>query len=176
MISVVIQTRNQAAGLVQTLPPLVPAAIEGLVKEVIVVDDGSTDATVEVALDSGARIIERGPDGGYWTRVRAAARGDWLLLVVAGARLEADWMTAAAGHMATGTEGVGYFRRRAEGPAGGLRTLAVSLGGRPEARDGLLVSVRRLDRLNLSDIGADHGALVRALGRTGLKRLDAWIS
>ncbi|MFN3856395.1 MAG: glycosyltransferase [Caulobacter sp.] len=169
MISVVILTRNDAAALAQTLPPLVPAAVEGLVKELIVLDDGSTDPTVEIAADAGATILERGEAAGLWARVRAAMRGDWMLLLEPGARLEADWMTAAAAHMATGIEAVGYFRA-GEGP---LRSVGMAMGGTPSARAGLLVSARRLDRLSLRNIGGDHASLVRALGRRSLRRLDA---
>ena len=46
MISVVIPTLNAAAHLTRALAPLVPAAAEGLVRELIVSDGGSTDASL----------------------------------------------------------------------------------------------------------------------------------
>ena len=52
MISVIIPTFNDEAHLVAVLSPLVPASMEGLIRELIIVDAGSTDATLEIA-DSG---------------------------------------------------------------------------------------------------------------------------
>ena len=49
MISVVVPTLNAEAGLAASLTSLVPAAVEGLVREVIVVDGGSTDGTAAAA-------------------------------------------------------------------------------------------------------------------------------
>ena len=56
MISVVIPTLNAQTRLVSCLEALVTPALDGLVKEVIVVDGGSCDATVQIADGFGARI------------------------------------------------------------------------------------------------------------------------
>src|SRR3990167_2388072 len=55
MISVIVQTLNNAATLSACLGALVPAAVDAVVTEVIVVDGGSTDATLEIVEDAGAR-------------------------------------------------------------------------------------------------------------------------
>ena len=57
MISVVIPTLNAERTLQRALAPLVPAAVEGLVREVVVADGGSTDRTLELADDAGANIV-----------------------------------------------------------------------------------------------------------------------
>jgi glycosyltransferase involved in cell wall biosynthesis len=54
MVSVVIPALNAEATLPQTLTALVPAALEGFVREVVVVDGGSEDKTCEIADHAGA--------------------------------------------------------------------------------------------------------------------------
>jgi len=103
MISVVLVTRDSAAILAQTLAALVPAAVDGLVKEVIVVDAGSTDATLEIAEDSGARIISL--DGDVGTRLAAgcaAARGLWILALRPEALLSERWRGPVEAHLSHG--------------------------------------------------------------------------
>ncbi len=94
MISVVIATLNDEARLGRALAPLVPAAISGLVREVIVADAGSTDATLEIAEDAGARIVAGGVEAG-----RAAAKSDWLLILHPGVQLLPGWEAAAREHV-----------------------------------------------------------------------------
>ena len=103
MISVVLVTRDSAAVLAQTLAALVPAAVDGLVKEVIVVDAGSTDPTLEIADDAGARII--GLDGDIGTRLAAgcaAARGVWILALAPDRVLPEAWRGPVETHLAQG--------------------------------------------------------------------------
>jgi outer membrane immunogenic protein len=57
MISVVIPTSNAEATLAATLTALVPAAVEGLVREVIVVAGGSTDKTAAIVEDTGGQPV-----------------------------------------------------------------------------------------------------------------------
>ena len=49
MISVVIPTLNAETGLAPTLAALVPATVQGLVREVIIADGGSRDDTAKIA-------------------------------------------------------------------------------------------------------------------------------
>jgi glycosyltransferase involved in cell wall biosynthesis len=91
MISVVIETKDEEQALAVTLSALVPAAAQGFLREVIVADAGSRDATRLVAESVGCLIIE----GGREAALRAA-RADWVLLVAPGVRLEAGWAREAA--------------------------------------------------------------------------------
>jgi len=60
-IDVIIPARNEA----ETIGPVVDAS-RGCryVRDVIVVDDGSTDSTADVAATYGARVVRREPDEG----------------------------------------------------------------------------------------------------------------
>jgi len=75
-VSVCLPARDEAAtiGAViesSVLPHLAPGG-SGLVDELVVVDDGSTDATAEIARGAGARVVSRQP-GGDKGRAMAAA-------------------------------------------------------------------------------------------------------
>ena len=62
MISVIFATKDDEAGLAWSLAALVPAATEGIVRDVTVVDDGSRDGTLVVADAAGCSILS-GRDG-----------------------------------------------------------------------------------------------------------------
>lgn len=100
MISVVIPTLDSAAGLAATLTSLVPAAVEGLVREVIVVDGGSTDQTLAVADGAGADVVmaEPGRSGQLRTGARAA-RFPWLLFLLPDTELDRGWEREASQFM-----------------------------------------------------------------------------
>ena len=60
MISVVIPTLNAQSGLPACLSALVPGMVEGHIRQVIVVDGGSTDRTLDNA-DSAVVATMRPP-------------------------------------------------------------------------------------------------------------------
>jgi glycosyltransferase involved in cell wall biosynthesis len=71
--SIVIPAYNEAEGLGRTLDWLMPKAVErGW--EVIVVNDGSTDTTVDVATGNGARVITHPENGGYGAALKTGIR------------------------------------------------------------------------------------------------------
>ena len=100
MISVIIPTLNAEPDLPRTLAALVPAAIEGIVREVIVVDGGSGDATARIAEATGAHFLAVEPGRGQQLAAgAAAAKGPWLLFLHADTRLAAGWEEEALGIM-----------------------------------------------------------------------------
>ncbi len=92
MISVVIPTLNAEPALTATLTALVPAVVDGLVREVIIVDGGSTDRTLRIAEQSGARIERTSPGrGAQIARGAEIAKGPWLLVLHADTELAPGW-------------------------------------------------------------------------------------
>jgi len=94
MISVIVPTKNSETELVHALSSLVTAAAEGVIREVIVVDGGSSDGTERVADAAGCSWVsrkglsrsERLAEG-----ARIAKRGDWLLFLRPETLLESGW-------------------------------------------------------------------------------------
>ncbi len=143
MISVVIQTLNDESVLGRTLQPLVGAAIEGLVSEVIVVDAGSTDATLQIADDAGCRIIEEAlSSDDRWGAGESVARRDWILRLEPRAWLSPGWEAAARDHMERHPGRSAVFPGKAGGMLGWLGWLGLGTPA-PLAR---LAPVARLSK------------------------------
>ena len=126
MISVVIATFNDERTLGQTLSALVTAAVDGLVREVILADAGSTDDTLEIADDAGARVARGDVDAAI-----GVARSDWLLIVDVALPAPSGWDEAVAAHINAGSGQAAWWG-------------SSSLLGKKTAR-GLLVSKRVYD-------------------------------
>jgi glycosyltransferase involved in cell wall biosynthesis len=90
MITAILVTRDNEIDLAFALAPLVSAAVEGVLREVIVVDAGSRDATLAVADAAGCKIVK---GAGRDALVEAAedAKSDWLLFLSPLSVLDAGW-------------------------------------------------------------------------------------
>ena len=100
MISVIIPTLDSEADLGPVLSALVPAAVDGLVREAIVVDGGSSDATAAIADEAGATFVTRSGGRGYQLMAGARrARFSWLLFLHADTVLEPGWEREASAFM-----------------------------------------------------------------------------
>ena len=100
MISVIIPARNAERTLPSTLLALVSPAVEGIVRQVIIVDGGSSDATTDVADAAGADVVTSSPvRAAQLARGVAQARAPWLLFLNADTVLEDGWETSAIDFM-----------------------------------------------------------------------------
>jgi glycosyltransferase involved in cell wall biosynthesis len=113
MLSVVIETKNDEDGLARTLASLVPAAVDGVVREVIVCDRGSTDRTDLVAEHTGCIFLS----GDSLPAGIKRARSDWLLFLQPGSRLADGWIAAVVDHMNEGGGPARFTLSRLSRPA-----------------------------------------------------------
>ena len=89
MLSVVIITHNEEANIGRTLASVQPLVADGR-GEIIVVDSGSTDRTVEIAKSLGAKVFVEEWKG-YAAQKNSAidkATGDWILSLDADEEVE----------------------------------------------------------------------------------------
>ncbi len=108
-ISVIIPTLNAERHLGDCLTALMPGLDAGLLRELIVSDGGSSDATVEIAKAWGAEVIEGTPSrGAQLARGCLAAKGRWYLVLHADTCLAGDWVGPVIQHM--NGAGAGWFR------------------------------------------------------------------
>ncbi len=175
MISVVIPALNAAASLPATLASITEA------DECVVVDGGSSDGTVALAVSLGARVLSApGGRGGQLAAGVTAAQGGWLLLLHADTRLAQGWRDAIRGHMVEQPRRAGYCRFALDSGDPGARRLERLVAWRcrvmalPYGDQGMLIH-----RDLLRDIGGirplplmEDVDLVRRLGRRRLVPLD----
>jgi len=87
-LSVILITKNEAHNLQDCLD-----SIAGIAREIIVVDSGSTDGTLEIARTAGAKIIQTTSWPGFGPQKNIAldaATCDWVLSLDADERLTED--------------------------------------------------------------------------------------
>lgn len=80
-LSIVIPAKNEAQGLEKVLPELAASFPQA---EIIVVDDGSTDASKKIALDYGVQVIGHPYSKGNGASIKSGARaatGDYIVFM-----------------------------------------------------------------------------------------------
>jgi rSAM/selenodomain-associated transferase 2 len=97
MITVVVPTLNSGETLAATLTALVPGVVEGVVREVVIVDGGSTDRTLGIAESSGAEVVTGVSGRGAQLRAGAErANFAWILFLHSDTVLDPGWEQEAA--------------------------------------------------------------------------------
>jgi rSAM/selenodomain-associated transferase 2 len=185
MLSVIIPTLDAERTLPRTLACLVAPTVQGLVREVIIADGGSRDATALIVEETGARFLTAPRGRGSQLRVgAAAARSNWLLFLHADTMLEPGWSDEASAFMSTcereaaAPERAGVFRFALDDFEAGARALERLVALRnflfalPYGDQGLLIPKRFYDRIGghpdvplMEDV-----AIIRKVGRGRLSQ------
>lgn len=144
-ISIIIPTLNAEDQLPACLNGLMEGLEAGIIRELIVTDGGSDDATGATAQAWGAEVLHNAPSrGGQLRRACAQAKADWLLIVHADTVLQPGWSAHVRRHL-THPERAAWFRLRFD--QGGMAAKLVaawanlrSRFGMPYGDQGLLIS------------------------------------
>jgi hypothetical protein len=155
MMTALILCEDDPETLATTLSALVPAVVEGLMGDAVVIVRHADAAVAEISEIAGASLAVVPPDADPWRAGVRLARRDWLLCLQSGDVPGEGWMRAVDRFLvaaARGGQPLGRFARRDFGPTALLR-LAERVTGTRMVRAGDLV---RRDWLAL-----DGGARVR---------------
>ena len=192
MLSVIIPTLDCERSLVPTLATLVPGAAVGTVRDVIVADGGSRDATLEVADIAGCEIMtSHAPLAVRLREATAKARASWVMFLKPGVVLDATWIDEverfvqqAEAHGVIDAPAAAFRAVAAQGFARPLlaeawSSLRLALGGRIAPEQGLILPKVLYERLGRHrDVQDPEADLLARLGRRRIVLLcsRAWAS
>lgn len=176
VFSIILATRDSERALVPTLAALVPGATAGIVREVIVTDDGSRDQTQAVADVAGCHfLVSTEPLGARLAAAARGARGDWLMFLQPGAVPAFTWIdeTIAFADKAHADIRAAVFADAPSVRAALRRKLLL-----PRARQGLILRKSVYQELggHRADVADPEAALLRLLGRARLTTLRSTVS
>lgn len=186
MLSVVIATHNSERPLVPTLASLVSGAAAGAVRDVIVVDGGSTDDTAEVADIAGCEFfVEKAPLAQRLRTAASRARAPWLMFLCPGVVINPTWVDECARfqqqaeyQQATGKRAAVFRPSPDSGSsrtvfAEALTLMRAALGGRPNPEQGLIIARTFYDSLGRHRDGKSdpEGDLLGRVGRRQITML-----
>ncbi|WP_342360493.1 hypothetical protein [Terrarubrum flagellatum] len=139
MLTAHVVANDDAIALAETLAALVPAAIDGLVRRVVVITRGEPDEDVAALIDASgaAHVVASDDPMEMWGRPAEDHAGEWSLYLLAGLTPVSDWADMVARHVSRPKAGPAVFAL-----AGGWRvraaTLARRISGRRDPAWGLL--------------------------------------
>jgi rSAM/selenodomain-associated transferase 2 len=118
-VSIIIPTWNETGGIARTIRGLrVQSPLE-----IIVVDGGSSDTTIEQAQEADRVFLAEAGRAFQMNAGARAARGDILLFLHADCRLEAGAIRAVEGTLARHATLAGCFSMRVDGQGWGFRSI-----------------------------------------------------
>jgi len=107
-ISIIIPTINEASNL-----PLLLSDLSSIHKEseIIIVDCGSEDKTIDIANIYGAKVyISKERNRGFQLNLGAnSSKGDWLIFLHADTRLTYDWFRKINSYLEGNNNSIYYF-------------------------------------------------------------------
>ena len=177
MLSVVIATHDSERALLPTLAALVAGAAAGVVREVIIADAGSRDATDAIADGAGCRVLmSTQPRGARLKAAAEAARGPWLLFLAPGIVPNVTWVDETRRFMEeaelreyAGSCAAAFRRDSAPFQSPLVEAwvlLRTALGARPKASQGLLIAKAFYEALGgHRGVEAPERDLLRRVGR-----------
>lgn len=109
IVSFIIPTCNSERTIANCIRSILSQEIEGVKKEIIVVDDRSEDKTVQIAKGLGAKVIVKerrsGVPGSFNIGIKAS-RGQLIAFVDSDVYLIRDWLNAGVSEIKRGSNGV----------------------------------------------------------------------
>lgn len=181
-LSVIIPTLSAAADLPGCLHSLMPGLELGLIREVIVSDGGSQDATPRIAEDTGAKVITgKSGRGAQLAAGASLARGEWLLFLHADTVLSRDWAERVAHHVDTRPDKAATFTLKYRSDARAARWLEARVNrrtrlmGLPYGDQGMLISRKLYETVGgYADAPLMEDVMIaRAIGKSRLAILSA---
>ena len=158
MLTAVILAESDPENLAATLGALVPAVVEGLLGDAVVVARLADPAVANIAEIAGASLAVAPGDADPWREGGRLARRDWLLCLRAGDVPADGWMRAVDHFLVASARSrrpLGRFSRPGSGLAGSFSRVVERMAGTRTVRPGDLVQRSWLD--------AHNGARVRPL-------------
>ena len=165
MITALVLADGAPENLAATLAALVPAVVEGLVGDAVILARRADPLMTDIAEIAGANFTVVSPDADPWRAGAALARREWLLCLRAGDMPGEGWMRAVDRFLAASARGgqpFGRFSRRPLRGASVFTGIAERLAGTRTVRAGDLVrrdwlTARATARVRPGRIGAAIG-------------------
>jgi glycosyltransferase involved in cell wall biosynthesis len=185
VITAILPTLDAERLIVPTLSALVAGAADGILRQVIIADAGSRDATLEIVDQAGCDAVTAASRSEAIRLAAGQAKGSWLLFLLPGTALEEGWVREVK-HFIEQTEMRGLtldrgavFRHATDqfsertAVVEALLSLREALRTRPRPEQGLLIAQRLYrdiggHRVNTRDAERD---LLSRLGRRRIVRL-----
>ena len=181
-LSVVIPTLDAEHELPGALQCLMEGISAGLIRELVISDGGSRDATLAIADAAGAVVVSgTAGRGGQLRRGAAVASGQWMLFLHADAQLAVGWPGAVEDHIRQ-SEVAAVFRLRFRANGAMPRIVAGwanlrSKMGLPYGDQGLLIRRDLYDQLDgYPDIPLMEDVVMARKLRRNIKLLSARVS